>query len=102
MIRQFLTNEIGSLEPGSELAATLRAMRAACRKFLNSVGDEKGDVIRFGGQRGHWASWVFNGAVGELRGTFGVHVARLAAQYGLDVEDQLAAIIPARDIDDEA
>jgi hypothetical protein len=37
---------------------------------------------------------VFNGAVGELRGVFGVHVARLAASHGLDVEDELASILP--------
>lgn len=38
-----------------------------------------------------------NTALGELRGFFGVHVARLAVQHGLDVEDDLAAILPAAD-----
>ena len=40
-IRQYLTKELASLESSTELAASLRAMRAACRKFLNTVGDEK-------------------------------------------------------------
>jgi hypothetical protein len=79
-----------------ELSDHLRAMRAACGKFLDAVPEE---VVRFGGHRGHWASWTFNGAVGELRGTFGHHVAALAAQYGLDVEDKLASILPAPDAD---
>jgi hypothetical protein len=33
-IRHCLTEELGKLEGSTELAASLRAMRAACRKFL--------------------------------------------------------------------
>src|SRR5258707_14711 len=33
-IRQFLTVEIGKLDAEKELTQSLRAMRAACRKFL--------------------------------------------------------------------
>ncbi len=97
-IRRFLTQEL-RLEAGSELAQSLRAMRAACRKFLNTVDGPSGEVVRFGASHGHWASWCFNGALGELRGTFGVHLAKLAAEYGLDIEDDLAIILPARDED---
>lgn len=96
-IRQFLTEELANLESSTELVASLRAMRASCRKFLNTVGDERGDIVMFGGHAGHWASWVFNGALGELRGVFGIHLARIAAQHGLDVEDDLASILPAQD-----
>lgn len=42
-------------------------------------------------------SWVFNGALGELRGVFGVHLARLAVAYGIDVEDDLGSILPGED-----
>ena len=45
---------------------------------------------------GHYASWAFYSALGEMRGTFGVHLARIATQFRLDVEDELATIIPAR------
>jgi len=38
---------------------------------------------------------VFIGALGEFGGTFGVHIATIATSYGLDVEDELAAILPA-------
>ena len=96
-IRRFLTDELAHLDSSFELGASLRAMRAACRKFLNTVGDEKGDVVKFGSHPGHWASWVFNGALGELRGVFGVHIATLAAQHGLDIEDELASILPVKD-----
>ena len=37
-IRHFLSGELGKLDAKSEFAASLRAMRAACRKFLDRVG----------------------------------------------------------------
>ncbi|PWU10680.1 MAG: hypothetical protein C5B51_03900 [Terriglobia bacterium] len=47
--------------------------------------------------RGHWASWTFYGTLGEMRGTFGVHLARIATQFKLDIEDNLASILPAKE-----
>ena len=92
-IRRMLSAELGLLNNESTLSNSLRAMRAACRKFLDTVGaDER--IIRFGAHAGHFASWQFNGAIGELRGVFGVHLAQIAAQHGLDIEDQLATILP--------
>jgi hypothetical protein len=38
--------------------------------------------------------WTFGSALGELWGTFGIHVAKIAA-FRLDVEDRLACILPA-------
>lgn len=94
-IRQFLTSKIGEAPEKSELSGSLKAMRAACRKFLNETGDP--DIIRFGSHFGHFASWKFNSAIGELRGVFGVHVAKIAAAYGLDVEKDLDSILPEKD-----
>jgi len=96
-IRRFLTAELGDLNFEDELSKSLRAMRAACRKFLERVGEEDGDIIRFGAQEKHYASWIFISALGELRGVFGIHIAKIAAEYGLNVEDSLAAILPAAD-----
>lgn len=96
-IRHFLTSEIGGIDENSELAENLRAMRAACRKFLDTVQADKRQIITYGIERGHYASWIFLSAIGELRGVFGVHIATIAAQHGLDVEDQLAAILPETD-----
>jgi hypothetical protein len=101
VIRDFLSMEIGKLDSGNEIAEAMRGMRAACRKFLDTVSGGRGaDLLKYGGHSGHWASWVFNSSLGEMRGVFGIQVAKLAAAYGLDVEDELAAILPGRDEDD--
>jgi Family of unknown function (DUF6650) len=95
-IRLFLTSEIGKLDNKSELATNLRAMRAACRKFLDTVGAEERDIVQYARQEGHYASWTFYGALGEMRGVFGVHLARIAVRFRLDIEDDLATILPAK------
>jgi hypothetical protein len=90
-----LTSEIGRLNK-SELGASLRAMRSACRKFLDAVGGDDRDIVRYATQNGHYAGWIFYSALGEMRGTFGVHLARIATRFQLDVEDELAVILPAK------
>lgn len=95
-IRECLTQEIGKLGDKSKLAESLRGMRAACRKFLATVGGDDGRIVRHGNDHGHYASWIFNSALGELRGVFGIYIAQIAASYGLDVEDDLATIVPGR------
>ncbi len=96
-IRRFLTEEIGRLGERSNLAEHLRAMRAACRAFLDEGGSGKRDrPIRFMGFEGRFGSSFFT-ALGELRATIGVHVAAVAAAHGLDVEGDLASILPAED-----
>jgi hypothetical protein len=98
-IRALLTTELGKLDAGTDLAASLRAMRSAARKFLDVVGSREPDIARHGFDQGHWASWIFLGALGELRGVFGIHLCLLAAKYGLPVEGELAAILPGPDDD---
>lgn len=94
-IREFLTQELGALDSDQPLAQSLRAMRAACRKCLATVEAEGRHIIQFGAHRNHYASWIFNGAIGELRGVFGIHIATLAVSHGLDIEGDLASILPA-------
>ncbi len=96
-IREFLAAELPGLEETGELSASLRAMRGACAKFLHTVDHGSPRIIAFANKLNHYAGWVFGGALGELRGAFGIHIARLAAQHGLDVQDDLAAILPGRD-----
>ncbi len=74
-IRSFLTDVLDDLPFESELSQNLRAMRAACRKFLHVAAGDEPRILLNGGRRGDWASWVFNGALGELRGVFGIHLA---------------------------
>ena len=94
-IRRFLSGELGKLDGKSEFAASLRAVRGACRKFLDRVGIDGREVVLYANHRGHWASWTFYSALGEMRGTFGVHLAKIAAEFKLDIEDRLASILPA-------
>jgi hypothetical protein len=54
------------------------------------------EVAHYARHRGHWASWTFYSALGEMRGIFGVHLARLIAQVKIDVEDKLASILPQK------
>ncbi|HYC61113.1 MAG TPA: DUF6650 family protein [Thermoanaerobaculia bacterium] len=98
-MRRHLTDDLQKIDADGELAKQLRAMRAACRKFLDTVQvpNEYYDIVEHGFTRGHFASWVFLSALGELRGVFGLHLAQIAAAYGLDVEDDLASILPAQD-----
>ncbi|MDQ3803034.1 MAG: hypothetical protein M3416_04165 [Acidobacteriota bacterium] len=96
-MRRFLTTELSSIDEDSELSQSIRAMRAACRKFLDTVEQDDRRIITFGAHPGHYASWIFMGALGEMRGVFGIQIAKLAAQHGLDVEDNLATILPASD-----
>jgi hypothetical protein len=103
-IRHFLSDELGKHDSGSGFAGSLRAMRAACRKFLDRVGVDGRETVLYANHQGHRASWTFYRALGEMRGTFGVHVAKIAAEFKLDAEDRLAAILPARadtDSDDD-
>jgi hypothetical protein len=97
-IRKLLTDEIAKLDVSKEIAQTLRGMRAACRKFLDQSHGSRGAAFHRRGFHGPWDDWLFD-ALGELRGTFGIRVARLAAEYGLYIEDEIASILPARDED---
>lgn len=96
-IRSFLTDLISSQKDAGSHTENLRAMRAACRKFLNTMQAGGDRMMSLATHRNSYQSWVFNGALGELRGVFGLHIAQLAAQHGLDVEDDLSAILPAAD-----
>jgi len=82
-IRSELTNAIRRLTDDSKATASFRAMRAACRQYLDDT------------QAQHHPH--FFGAMvelGRLRATFGFHVALLALQYGIDIEGDLSTILP--------
>ncbi|MCX5818639.1 MAG: hypothetical protein NT047_01785 [Deltaproteobacteria bacterium] len=101
-IRHFLTAELGGAHLSDALRAHLREMRAACRKFLTCVQEKDREVIPFANRHGHWASWVFMDALGQMRGEFGIHIAQMAVRYGLDVENDLSTILPEKDEEADA
>lgn len=96
-IRAMLTTELGKISVTPEFESNLRAMRAACRKFLDSVQVKDENIIRHGFSDRHYASWTFLPAIGDLRSVFGIHVAQIAVRHGLDVEDNLASTFPIPD-----
>lgn len=79
-IREELTQAIQRLGEDSKAAPAMRAMRTACREYLN------GSHQRYGHD--------FSIDLGRLRALFGLQIAFLAIQYGIDLEDELASIIP--------
>jgi hypothetical protein len=102
-IRQFITKSIAAGDLSDELVASLRTIRAACRKFMERVGArERGGRLHlpptaFG--VAHWNDIEFNQRLGEMRGVVGLEVARIAAAHGLDVETDLSSILPELDKD---
>jgi hypothetical protein len=94
-IRHFLTDQIiGS--SSDDLEKNLRAMRAACIKFLGRVDIPPASRNPKHSFRVHL---TLIDALAELRTTFGLYIGILAAKYGIDIEENLAKILPAHDND---
>ena len=78
-IRKELTNTLKRLDENAKAVPHLKAMRIACRVFLDKVEALK--------RRSEWSAWCNSGvrntlsfllwkfymALGELRSTFGIH-----------------------------
>jgi len=93
-IRAALTETLKQLDPKEPASAALRAMRAACRMYL----DQPRQRFRFmhGDGRGHGDPGFFV-ALGALRALFGEHLQRLDDHFKLEIEPQLRSIFPAKD-----
>ena len=89
-IRKELTNTLQRIGNNPDISPHLRAMRAACRKYLNKVSNQSGP-------RFHYREFETFAALGELRALFGIHIAQLAVKYGIDIEEELASILPIED-----
>jgi len=95
-MRRFMTNQLGNLDGHDEdIAPHLRAIRAACRSFLSATGGLRDGPMRLQPWMPGTPGWMFNDALGELRAVFGIHIAQLSAKFGIDLEDELAVILPA-------
>ena len=99
-IREILTKTLQALPETSRAAGSIRAMRAACRRFLEEPAPDFRNLMQWHGPRHRGdeeGSPSFFVALGELRATFGTHIAALAYQYGLDIEPDLSSILPSAD-----
>lgn len=97
-IRSELTAALQSLPTNSNAIPPIRAMRAACRKYLTEPSPDFPHFDRGMGRHRydrHDGSPGFFVALGELRATFGTSIATLSAEYGVDLEEELASILPA-------
>lgn len=92
-IKKYLTYELPNIDENSELNSYVRAMRTATNKFLSRFPKERDQRCAMC-SKGSIENWIFISAVGELRGVFGVMIGQIAKAYGIDVEDDLAMIIP--------
>ncbi len=85
-IRKRLTSDLQQISKSDVLGESISAMRASCRKFMTETQDKKRN------------RWYHEGriwsALGELRAIFGLHIARIAYSYNLEVEEQLEPILP--------
>ena len=74
--------ELAGLDESSDLYNELKAMRPACRRFLDRTQFPDGSSGPFR-PRFHpfdLEGQTFFTALGELQGAFGIHVARIAVQ----------------------
>lgn len=85
--RERLTGDIEDLSVDSTLRQILRGMQAACRKFLD---ENQSPSAGYG--------WPYEAqlycTLGELRALFGIHIARIACAYDLEVDARLGEILP--------
>lgn len=86
-VRGQLQCEIEGLPDTSVLKEGLRAMHAACRVFL-----EENRSPRSGYGPPYEAQ--LHSTLGELRALFGIHIARIACAYDLEVDEHLVGILP--------
>jgi hypothetical protein len=85
--RERITRDLKALSMDSLLRETLRAMQAVCRKFLD---ENQSPSAGYG--------WPYEAqllsTLGELRALFGIHIARIACAYDLELDACLEGILP--------
>jgi hypothetical protein len=89
-IRRYLYDELAKAKPGKSLEQSMRAMRAAMRAFIDAAGP---NAVNFRYHHAHMTD-SFSLALGELRSLIGLHLAVIVDQYGIDLDDELAQILP--------
>jgi hypothetical protein len=78
-------------EISSELAPRLPLLHRLFRDFVGEVGPAGAEWDR---PLRHMGTDPLSVALGRLRGLVGVQIGELAAEYDLDVSEELATIVP--------
>ena len=96
-IREQCTKTLQALPPKAFAVIPIRSIREASRRFH----DDQQEEFRFfhfdGARRSREGTPGFFVALGGLRAIVGMQVAQLAAHYDIDIEGDLAAILPNLD-----
>lgn len=100
-IRRLLSASLGRLGGAGVLADHIRAMAAAARRFLDRVHVHDDPHYRDAVSWGHWRSWDFQDALGQMRGIFGVHLALIASRYDVTLGGGLEGITPPEPASDD-
>ena len=88
-IRHKLTEFLQEFQTDNDLIKSVRNFRTACRAFCNGVG-----AVNFTNEPLPVQRSILNTELSKLRKVAGKTVGSLSVSYGLDVEDELAALIP--------
>ena len=89
-IREKATEALGQLTEHSPAIVAIKGMRAACRRFLDQPHPSFPHLER---SRLNHDSGFFV-ALGELRAAVGRYLATLIMAYDLEIEEELASILP--------
>ena len=92
-IRDKLGEELEKLDKDSKLRVMVKEMQASCRKFDDCI--QKNNVENnYVGTLDVSDSIIFNTALGELRGVFGLQISLISAGYKINIGDDLSNILP--------
>jgi hypothetical protein len=94
-IRDICTAALKRFVPTDFATLPVRNVRAACRRYLDDTTIDFRHAD-FHPHRSGLSAGAFL-ALGGFRATVGQEVARLAAHYDIEVEGELASVLPAQD-----
>jgi hypothetical protein len=97
-IRHELTHELQQSTLNAGMTACLKAIRAACREFVDAAGPEGHNFWHAHGCEAN----PFALTLGRLKALVGVHLALIVREFNLDVELHLARTLPPDPADEDA
>jgi hypothetical protein len=95
-MRKELTEALQQVDRKSPSVAPLRALRAACRRYLDNPRQTFRHMGSHDGRHNHNEPGFFL-ALGELRATFGHELKLLDDLFDIDMESQLRTLFPTID-----